>query len=58
MVPDIRLTFQQATYFVDKNPELSVFDCDPTKSECKVNFNLEESFTGSFRESDYICQTD
>ncbi len=57
-IPEIRFTLQQTTYFTDKNPELSEFDCDPTKSECKANFSLEESFTGGFRESDYMCHID
>jgi len=57
-VPDIVFTFQQPTYLTDKNPLLSEFTCDITKSECRVNFDLSSSFTGSFYSSDFICLLD
>ncbi|NDK19361.1 hypothetical protein GW819_00810 [Candidatus Gracilibacteria bacterium] len=57
-VPDIVFTFQQPTYLTDKNPLLSEFTCDITKSECRVNFDLSLSFTGSFHSSDFVCLLD
>ena len=42
----------------DQNPSLSDFTCDTTHTDCKVNFDLSSSFTGSFVESDYSCSSD
>lgn len=42
---DIVFTFQNPSYITDKNPLLSEFTCDVSKSDCKVNFDLSSSFT-------------
>lgn len=57
-VPNIVFNFQQPSYVTDKNPELSEFTCDITKPDCKVNFDLSPSFTGSFVVSDFLCSLD
>lgn len=41
----------------DQNPTLNEFSCDTTHDECRINFDLTPSFTGSFHESDYECSS-
>ncbi|EKD66549.1 MAG: thermonuclease precursor (tnase) (micrococcal nuclease) [uncultured bacterium (gcode 4)] len=55
-IPEIVVDFQSPSYILE-NWENS-YKCDKTEDECKINFNLENSFSGSFSESDYRCETD
>jgi hypothetical protein len=56
--PDVLFTFQNPSYVTDKNPLLTEFTCDITKSDCRVNFDLSSSFTGGFSLSQYNCSLD
>lgn len=56
--PPVQFVFQQATYLLDKNPELAEYFCDPSRPDCKVNFDFTSSFTGEYRESEYFCHID
>lgn len=55
--PSIILAFQNPSYLLDKDPELSEYICDTKESECKINFDLSESFSW-FTISHYICEID
>jgi len=52
--PSIKINFQNPSYLVDKNTELSEYVCDSKESECKINFDLSESFSW-FTETHYKC---
>lgn len=56
--PPITIAFQSPTYLVDQDPLLSEFTCDTTHEECRINFNLEPSFSSGFIASDYFCELD
>ncbi|MBP8017198.1 hypothetical protein KAZ01_04270, partial [Candidatus Gracilibacteria bacterium] len=53
-IPNILFSFQTPSYLIDKNTSLNEFYCDKTKPECKINFNLEGSFTGIYKSSNYV----
>ncbi len=36
--------------------EIKEFFCDKKKKDCKINFNLEKSFSWSFLEKNYFCE--
>ncbi|MCK9271939.1 thermonuclease family protein [Candidatus Gracilibacteria bacterium] len=55
-IPEIIIDFQSPSYILETGE--NSYKCDKTKDECKVNFNLENSFSGSFSESDYRCEID
>jgi hypothetical protein len=57
LLPQIIVSLQRASYILETD-EQDVYVCDSSKDECKVNFNFEESFTGDFSASDYICSID
>ncbi len=40
---DVKLDFQSPTYFINAKTENDIFDCDRTKTDCRVNFNLIEN---------------
>ncbi len=44
IIPDIILSFQSASYLTDKDLILDTYNCDKTKPECKVNFDLSDTF--------------
>lgn len=54
--PPISIAFQSTTYLVNQNPLLNEFTCDTTHTDCKINFNLESSFSTGFTSSDYFCE--
>ncbi|MDD2516083.1 MAG: lamin tail domain-containing protein [Candidatus Gracilibacteria bacterium] len=54
-IPDIYFDFQIPSYVDNKDLNLTIFNCDNSKEECKINFNLESSFSGIYREGDYYC---
>lgn len=50
--PQITLIFQSPSYLLEKdNPDTTIFNCDDTKTDCKVNYNLLVDYTWS-----YICE--
>nr|MDD3720266.1 thermonuclease family protein [Candidatus Gracilibacteria bacterium] len=55
--PEIKISFQNPSYLLDKNSELEEFICDTSKNDCKINFDLNESFSG-FTSSNYECSID
>jgi len=50
--------FQNPSYVTDKTTNMSEYICDNSKDECKINLNLEKSFTWSFKKSNYTCKID
>lgn len=56
--PPVSIAFQSTTYLTDQNPLLDEFTCDITHADCKINFNLESSFSTGFTASDYFCELD
>lgn len=55
---DILFSLQRPTYFVEEIENLSVYNCDRTKEECKLNLDLRNSFTWSYKETDFNCFID
>lgn len=43
-IPDIIITFQSASYLTDKDTIQDTYHCDLSKDECKVNFDLSDTF--------------
>jgi len=58
----IKLLFQSPSYLLEKNQtEVLNYNCDSSKTDCKVNFNLnidEWSWFKSISTSKYICEWD
>lgn len=52
---EIFFTLQRPSYIFEWETEDS-YMCDREEDECKVNFDLRESFSTDFREKDYICE--
>lgn len=56
---ETKLLFQSPSYLLEKDDsEATIFNCDRTKSDCKVNYNLN-IYLGNWFESiptDYECQ--
>lgn len=48
----------QRPSYITQSGASSVYVCDTSKETCKVNFNLEKSFTSSFKKGDYFCRID
>lgn len=55
-IPDIIVTFQQPSYVFQDDLWSNEYFCDQTKTECKINFLLDNSFTGSFESNNYRCE--
>lgn len=51
---EIFFTLQRPSYIFEWDTEDS-YICDREEDECKVNFDLRESFSNDFLEKDYIC---
>jgi len=43
-IPDLIIFFQQPSYLIDKDQILETYHCDSTQSECRVNFDLRDTF--------------
>ncbi len=56
--PEIIYDFQIPTYLLDKGIKKETYECNKEKDECKVNLNLESSFTWTYQKSDYKCEID
>ncbi len=56
ILPEIILTFQSPSYIILKNWTLNEYYCNNSKDECKINFNLENSFTWNFIKNNYLCE--
>ena len=56
--PDIIWSFQNPSYILNSDLILEKYLCDNSKNECKINLDLRDSFTWSFKESDFLCEID
>ncbi len=56
-IPSIKVGFQNPTYLLEKELEKTEYQCDQTKSDCKVNIDLRWTFWGSIP-STYTCDID
>ena len=52
----VQFSFQNPTYILEKEKTLANYICDNSKWECKINLDLRNSFTWSFKESDFNCE--
>ena len=52
--PSIKISFQNPTYLLEKEQEKDQYYCDNSQSECKINFDLTNSFSW-FTSSHYTC---
>jgi hypothetical protein len=52
----VKFTLQSPSYLLEKETNLSVYNCDKTKEECKVNFDFSPTFTESFKATSAICE--
>ncbi len=43
-IPNIIITLQSPSYLTDKDSIQDIYHCDTLKSECKVNFDLSDTF--------------
>ncbi len=57
ILPNIKINFQSPSYLLEKEFEKNEYFCDKSKKDCKVNFDLSESFSW-FTEKNYICEID
>lgn len=57
LTPEISFSLQRPSYITESNEE-DIFYCDLDQDECKVNFDLRESFSDEFPERDYVCKID
>lgn len=58
---NVKNTFQNPTYFIQKEENLSEYNCDTSKTECKANFNLQIDNSWSLSDIDeknYTCLWD
>lgn len=56
-LPEIKYSLQQPSY-ITQSWSTNIYVCDSEKDECRVNFDVRDSFVGDFSESDYICDID
>ncbi|MDD2486760.1 MAG: lamin tail domain-containing protein [Candidatus Gracilibacteria bacterium] len=54
-IPEISYVFQSPTYLQQSGT--GIYICDGSKAECKMNLNMENSFSG-YKMSDYSCSID
>jgi len=57
VVPEIVFNLQRPSY-ISQSWSTNIYLCDNLRDECKVNFDLRDSFSGDFPEKDYICKID
>lgn len=55
--PEIIFWLQRPSYILESDI-FDTFLCDSEKDECKVNFNLQGSFSSELPERDYVCKID
>ncbi|MDA9128977.1 hypothetical protein N9J72_00675 [Candidatus Gracilibacteria bacterium] len=55
--PKIIFSFQRPSY-IEETENDDIFICEDNRDECKVNFDLRNSFSDNFPERDYICKID
>jgi hypothetical protein len=53
-VPEIIFSLQRPSY-ISQSGFTDIYICDDTRDECKVNFDLRDSFSGTFPEKNYKC---
>ncbi len=56
MPPELILDFQQPTYLLSISWSENQYACDNTKTPCKANFNLMNSFSWWYVFSQYACE--
>lgn len=54
---EILFSLQRPSY-ITQSWSTDIYLCDNLKDECKVNFNLEESFSEGYSKGDYRCMID
>lgn len=57
LLPEILIEFQNPTYLIDKNLIKDVYICDDSRSECKVNIKITDSY-GDDIWSDFWCRVE
>ncbi len=57
LAPDVIFSLQRPSY-ITQSWSTNIYVCDSEKDECKVNFDLRESFTEEFPKRDYKCYND
>lgn len=57
LTPEVKFVFQSPSYILEKDEKLTIYNCDTSKEECKINLDLSSSFTWSFKSSDFSCVT-
>ncbi len=55
LTPDIVFWLQRPSY-IFQSWSLDIYICDNSHDECKVNFDLRDSFSSKFPERDYECE--
>lgn len=53
-VPEIMFSLQRPSY-ITQSGSTNQYVCDGEKDECKVNFDLRDSFWPNFSQWDYVC---
>lgn len=56
--PVIDYNFQLPTYLLEKDEKVDTYNCDRTKTECKINLDIRNTFVWDFKENDFDCITD
>ena len=56
-LPQIEYSFQSPSYLLEKDDIVSVYNCDTTKEECKINLDFRNSFVWDIKELDFNCET-
>jgi hypothetical protein len=57
IAPEIIISLQRPSY-ITQSGSSDIYVCDKTKEECKVNFDMRDSFTETSPEKDYECLID
>lgn len=56
--PEVLVWFQRPSYISIWDSKKNIYRCDDSRDECKINFDLRDSFTNNLPEKDYICRID
>lgn len=56
--PEVTWSFQIPSYLIWKEDKSAIYNCDRTKTECKINLDLRNSFSEDLKESAFLCIND
>ena len=56
-IPEVILGLQIPSY-IEYSEEENVYVCDSERDDCKINFDLRDSFSENYPERDYVCEID